>query len=145
GPCQLRCGKRDNGHIKHKTIFGDVITIRPEWGKGVGLEAQATKERRAGACGRCARERRRTPAGHTMTSSLLFMIVDDTVDRAENLKELIEFMDVPQVRVALPENWRSRIGDSRLAAVFLSDDLDGDRLRRLIADVGEHDPNVPIV
>lgn len=81
----------------------------------------------------------------TMTSSLLFMIVDDTPDRAENLKELIEFMDVPQVRVALPENWLSRIGDSRLAAVFLSDDLDGDRLRRLIADVGEHDPNVPIV
>jgi len=76
---------------------------------------------------------------------LLFMIVDEAPERAENLKELIEFMDVPQVRVALPGNWRSRIGDSRLAAVFLSNDLGGDRLRRLIADVGEHDPNVSIV
>jgi DNA-binding NtrC family response regulator len=80
-----------------------------------------------------------------MKTSLLFMIVDDAPDRAENLKELIEFMDVPEVRVSMPENWRSRIGDSRLAAVFLSDDLDAERLRRLIADVGEHDPNVPIV
>jgi DNA-binding NtrC family response regulator len=78
-------------------------------------------------------------------SPLLFMIVDDTRERAENLKELIEFMDVPQVEVSAPENWRAGIGDRRLAAVFLSDDLDGDRLRRLISDVGEHDPNVPIV
>jgi DNA-binding NtrC family response regulator len=79
------------------------------------------------------------------SSGLLFMIVDDTPARAENLKELIEFMDVPQVEVAAPDNWRSGIGNRRLAAVFLSDDLDGDRLRRLISDVGEHDPNVPIV
>jgi hypothetical protein len=78
-------------------------------------------------------------------SELLFMIVDDTPARAENLKELIEFMDVPQVEVAAPDNWRSDIGNRRLAAVFLSDDLDRDRLRRLISDVGEHDPNVPIV
>lgn len=73
------------------------------------------------------------------------MIVDDARDRAENLKELIEFMDVPQVHVAAPENWRLSIGDRRLAAVFLSDDLDQDSLRRLISDVGDHDPNVPIV
>jgi DNA-binding NtrC family response regulator len=79
------------------------------------------------------------------SSGLLFMIVDDTPERAENLKELIEFMDVPQVEVAAPDNWRSDIGNRRLAAVFLSDDLDNERLRRLISDVGEHDPNVPIV
>jgi DNA-binding NtrC family response regulator len=79
------------------------------------------------------------------SSGLLFMIVDDTRDRAENLKELIEFMDVPEVEVAAPETWRSGIGERRLAAVFLSDDLDRERLRRLISDVGEHDPNVPIV
>lgn len=78
-------------------------------------------------------------------SSLLFMIVDDAVERAENLKELIEFMDVPQVQVVAPENWRGRIGDRRLAAVFLSNDLEESRLRRVISDVGEHDPNVPIV
>jgi DNA-binding NarL/FixJ family response regulator len=78
-------------------------------------------------------------------SSLLFMIVDDAPIRAQNLKELIEFMDVPQVQVVAPEDWRSGIGDRRLAAVFLSNDLEEDRLRRLISDVGEHDPNVPIV
>jgi DNA-binding NtrC family response regulator len=79
------------------------------------------------------------------SSALLFMIVDDAPDRAENLKQLIEFMDVPEVEVVACENWRSDIGDRRLAAVFLSDDLDGERMRRLISDVGEHDPNVPIV
>jgi hypothetical protein len=78
-------------------------------------------------------------------SGLLFMIVDETPERAENLKELIEFMDVPQVEVAAPDNWRADIGSRRLAAVFLSDDLNSERLRRLIADVGEYDPNVPIV
>ena len=78
-------------------------------------------------------------------ASLLFMIVDDAPERAENLKELIEFMDVPQVKIAAPETWRSGVGDRRLAAIFLSDDLDQERLRQLISDVGEHDPNVPIV
>ena len=78
-------------------------------------------------------------------NSLLFMIVDEGLERAENLKELIEFMDVPQVEVMPPDNWRSRIGDRRLAAVFLSNDLDPHKLRSLISDVGDHDPNVPIV
>lgn len=73
------------------------------------------------------------------------MIVDEVPDRAQKLKALIEFMDVPEVQVASPEGWQSGIGDRRLAAVFLSDDLEEDRLHRVITGVGEHDPNVPIV
>lgn len=80
-----------------------------------------------------------------LIAPLLIMIVDDAPDRAQNLKSVIEFMDVPQVRISAPEDWRSRVGDRRLAAVFLSGDLDHDRLHRVIAEVGEHDPNVPIV
>lgn len=80
-----------------------------------------------------------------LIAPLLIMIVDDPSERAQNLKSVIEFMDVQQVQIAAPESWRSGVGDYRLAAVFLSGDLDHDRLHRVIADVGEHDPNVPIV
>jgi hypothetical protein len=80
-----------------------------------------------------------------LIAPLLIMIVDDVPDRAQILKSLIEFMDVPQVQIAFPEDWRSRVGERRLAAVFLSGDLDQARLHRVISDVGEHDPNVPII
>ena len=73
------------------------------------------------------------------------MVVDSAIDRAQNLKGLIEFMDAPAVRVADPANWQSRIGDSRLAAIFLRDDLAKKELDRIIGAVGELDPNVPIV
>lgn len=80
-----------------------------------------------------------------MPGSLLIVIIDDVPERAQKLKSLIEFMDVPQVQVAEPANWLSRIGDRRLAAVFLSAALGHATLTGVIEDVGEHDPNVPIV
>lgn len=76
---------------------------------------------------------------------LLIMVIDDVLERADNLKSLIEFLDVPEVRVATPEGWSMDIGERRLAAVFLSRELPQDDLRRVIEDVGNHDPNVPIV
>ncbi len=75
----------------------------------------------------------------------LIMVVDATIERAQNLKELIEFMDVPAVSVAAPDNWQSRIGDRRLAAIFLRNDLPKPELDRIIGDVGKVDPSVPIV
>ena len=80
-----------------------------------------------------------------ISSERLIMVVDSAIDRAQNLKGLIEFMDAPAVRVADPANWQSRIGDSRLAAIFLRDDLAKKELDRIIGAVGELDPNVPIV
>lgn len=80
-----------------------------------------------------------------LAAPLLIMIVDDVLERAQNLKALIEFMDVPQVRVVGPESWLAEVGDSRLAAVFLSKQLAHEALHRVIEDVGQHDPNVPIV
>ena len=80
-----------------------------------------------------------------VSSERLIIVVDSVSDRAQNLKELIEFMDAPAVRVADPSNWQSRIGDSRLAAIFLRDDLAKKELDRIIGAVGELDPNVPIV
>ena len=54
-------------------------------------------------------------------------------------------MDAPSVRIAAPDNWRERLGDNRLAAVFLGDDLEPDVINRVITDVGDVDPNTPIV
>lgn len=81
-----------------------------------------------------------------MASKERLIVVIDSVDgRARNLKELIEFMDAPAVCVANPGDWRSRIGDHRLAAVFLGEDIPKEELDRLIGDVGKYDPNVSIV
>jgi len=73
------------------------------------------------------------------------MVIEGRESRGQNLKELIEFMDAPRVRIAAPENWRKRLGDCRLAAIFLGDDLEQDVIDGLITDVGEIDPNTPIV
>jgi len=75
----------------------------------------------------------------------LIIVVDSSSDRANNLKEQIEFLDAPAVRIATPGNWKSRIGDGRLAAVFLNDSIPQTDIAALIENVGKLDPNVPIV
>ncbi len=80
-----------------------------------------------------------------MSTERLIMVIEGSEARGQNIKELIEFMDAPRVRVAAPDNWRNRLGDCRLAAIFLGDDLEPDVINRLIGDVGNVDPNTPIV
>ena len=75
----------------------------------------------------------------------VIMIIDDDGTRARNLKELIEFMDVPRVHISAPENWLSKLGHRRLAAMFLGVDLTDDQIDRLMQGISELDPNVPIV
>ena len=75
----------------------------------------------------------------------LIVVIDPAESRARNLKELIEFMDAPAVCVASVHDWRSKIGKRRLSAVFLGQDIPDEELDRLIADVGDYDPNVSIV
>lgn len=75
----------------------------------------------------------------------LIMVIDSAGAPAQNLKELIEFMDVPRVQISAPDNWQSKLGDRRLAAIFLGRDLSKDQIKRLMRDISEVDPNVPIV
>ena len=75
----------------------------------------------------------------------LIVVIDGTNHRGTQLKDLIEFMDEPEVCVTQPENWLSQIGDHRLAAVFIGDDIPKEDFDRLIQDVGDLDPNIPIV
>lgn len=64
---------------------------------------------------------------------------------SRNLKELIEFMDTPRVRITEPEQWRSALGEQRLEALFVGPDLSYVELGELLGDIRALDPNVPIV
>ena len=80
---------------------------------------------------------------HNMDS--LIMVVNPAGAAAENIKELIEFMDEPDVRTATPSRWREQLGDSRLEAVFVGPDLSSKDVHDLVDDIGKLDPNIPIV
>lgn len=78
-------------------------------------------------------------------SSRVIVVIDEAKDRADQLKALIEFMDAPLVVTATPENWTAKLGDSRLAAVFLSDALPEPAISRVLEGIRTVDPNTPIV
>ena len=75
----------------------------------------------------------------------MIMVVNRAGSAAENLKELIEFMDAPNVCTATPAKWQQEIGDNRLEAVFIGPDLSDKDVRSLVDDIGKLDPNIPIV
>ena len=75
----------------------------------------------------------------------MILVVNNADSPAENLKQLIEFMDTPHVITAHPDDWRQRLGENRLEALFVGSDLSDSDIRDLLGDVGEMDPNVPIV
>ncbi|MBT8067632.1 MAG: hypothetical protein KJO09_10355 [Gammaproteobacteria bacterium] len=75
----------------------------------------------------------------------MIMVVNRSGSAAENLKELIEFMDAPNVCTATPAKWQQEIGDNRLEAVFIGPDLSDKDVRSLVDDIGKLDPNIPIV
>lgn len=75
----------------------------------------------------------------------MIMVVNRTVSAAENLKELIEFMDAPNVCTATPAGWREAVGEQRLEAVFIGPDLNDKDIHSLVDDIGKLDPNIPIV
>ncbi len=73
------------------------------------------------------------------------LVVDQDPVLAEHLKELIEFMDSPSVVTAEPADWRERLGQRRLEALFVGPDLTADDVSVLLSDLRSVDPNVPIV
>ena len=75
----------------------------------------------------------------------VILVINCIEAEAKNLKELIEFMDIPHVRTAAPAEWRRVLGDLRLEALFVGPDLSADEVDTLLVDVGELDPNVAIV
>lgn len=75
----------------------------------------------------------------------VILLVNQTRTEGEKLKELIEFMDTPNVHTATPDEWRQVLDERRLEALFVGPDLSPGEVKTLLADIGELDPNVPIV
>lgn len=75
----------------------------------------------------------------------MIMVVNRGGLAADNLKELIEFMDAPHVCTATPKKWQEQVGDSRLEAVFIGPDLTDRDIRRVVTEIGDLDPNIPVV
>lgn len=73
------------------------------------------------------------------------LVVDQDPVLAEHVRELIEFMDSPSVVCAEPADWRQRLGQRRLEALFVGPDLTPDDVTVLLADLRSVDPNVPVV
>jgi len=78
-------------------------------------------------------------------SDHLILVIDRSIERAESLKELIEFMDVPDVCTATPLDWQAQTGEHRLAAIFVNEELPEPEITALLDNIGKFDPNVPIV
>lgn len=83
--------------------------------------------------------------GRMTAQDSVIMVVDRDKAEADHLKQLIEFMDSPAVATATPKRWRERLGDHRLEALFVGPDLSDKDLNVLLADIGDYDPNIPIV
>jgi len=75
----------------------------------------------------------------------VFLLVSPVDSERENVRELIEFMDTPDVCTATPNNWQETLGQRRLEAMFVGPDLSYKQVGSLLVDVGKLDPNVPIV
>lgn len=75
----------------------------------------------------------------------MILVVSRTASAGRNLKELIEFMDMPRVGTAAPGEWRSKLGNHKLEALFVSPDLSTAEIDELLGDIGQLDPNIPIV
>ena len=76
---------------------------------------------------------------------LVILVVDPSRDEAHRIRELLEFMDTLNVCTALPGEWREAIGERRLEALIVGPDLDDAAVRQLLDEIGNFDPNVPIV
>lgn len=75
----------------------------------------------------------------------MILVVNNGAAQAQNLKQLIEFMDTPEVATASPAEWRRTLGENDLDALFLGADLSDDDLSRMFEDVSAINPNAPIV
>jgi len=80
-----------------------------------------------------------------VSDNYTILVINQVKFEGENLKELIEFMDTPNVCTATPDAWREALGERLLEAVFVGPDLSDDHLDGLLAEIRDFDPNVSIV
>ena len=73
------------------------------------------------------------------------VVIDQDMATAENVRQLIEFMDTPSVVGAQFLNWREQLAERRLEALFMGPDLTDKQISTVLSEVAEIDPNIPVV
>ncbi len=73
------------------------------------------------------------------------LVIDHDLTVSRHVKELLEFMDSPCVVTAMPSDWRERLGQRRLEAMFVGPELPDDTVDVLLSELEALDPNVPVV
>ncbi len=75
----------------------------------------------------------------------MILVINREQAEAEDLRQLIEFMDNTDVHVATPGKWQEALGTAELEALFLGADLGEQEVNAVLTEVSEIDPDVPIV
>ena len=73
------------------------------------------------------------------------LVIDHDLTVSRHVKELLEFMDSPCVVTAMPDDWRERLGQRRLEAMFVGPEIKEDAVEVLLTELETVDPNVPVV
>ena len=84
-------------------------------------------------------------SGDTSQGEKTILVVDLSADTAARVRDLIEFMDMPSVMTAAPGDWRSRLGERRLEALFIGPALSDEEVSGVMSELKAFDPNVPVV
>lgn len=75
----------------------------------------------------------------------IILVIDQDRAAAENVRQLIEFMDTPAVVGAQLLNWREQLAEHRLEALFVGPELTDAQISTVLSEVAEIDPNIPVV
>ena len=75
----------------------------------------------------------------------VIVVIDQDMAAAENVRQLIEFMDTPSAIGAQFLNWREQLAERRLEALFMGPDLTDKQISTVLSEVAEIDPNIPVV
>ncbi len=75
----------------------------------------------------------------------VIIVIDPDSELASRLEEELVFMDESNVRVARPDGWRDCCAGEQVGAMFLGPGVTTEEVHTLIAEVGEFDPDVPII
>jgi len=76
--------------------------------------------------------------------SLIFVFAE-SADVAQDMRNLLEFMDTHRVEIANPDNWQDQLDGRALSAVFLAPDVADETREVLIDEIGRLDASISVV
>lgn len=77
--------------------------------------------------------------------SRIILVIDSLGIHTDRLRQTIEDLHCTDIRFTGPEHWRDSVNQSTIGAVLISDAIDPEVRKRLVRDIYDDDPSVPIV